>query len=149
MVMLLLGYLIEMETIPLWKKGIFLYSAIVSAIALVLFAIEGYYYFSKYSFSDRRKNDLSSKYGYETIGSKDEDNFSDEDDNLCSPKSNYNIPPPSLAMDSPLSLIGGVAGVVSPYTANTNYFEISGSLPLPAPLQSMITSTSKSKYQSI
>eukprot|EP01036_Dinobryon_divergens_P024648 gene24648-33120_t len=143
------GYLIEMETIPLWKKGIFLYSAIVSAIALVLFAIEGYYYFSKYSFSDLRKNDLSSKYGYETIGSKDEDNFSDEDDNLCSPKSNYNIPPPSLAMDSPLSLIGGVAGVVSSYTANTNYFEISGSLPLPAPLQSMITSTSKSKYQSI
>ena len=91
----------------------------------MLFAIEGYYYYYfKYSFSDLRKNDLSSKFGYETIGSKDKDNFSDEYNNLCSPKSNYNIPPPSLAMGSPLSLIGGVAGVVSPYhdsgTANTN-----------------------------
>ena len=142
-----------METIPLWKKGIFLYSAIVSAIALVLFAIEGYFYYSNYSSSGLRKNDVLSKYGYETIGSMDEeDNFSDEDDNPCSPKSNYNIPPSSLAMDSPLSLVAGVPGV-SPYqdggTANNNYFEISGRLPLPAPLQSMITSSYNSKYQSI
>jgi hypothetical protein len=143
-----LGNLIEMETIPLWKRGIFLYSAIVSVLALILFSIEGFYYVSSYHRRGKSETDELSKYGYQSIGNNDcdeADNLSDEDGTLSSFKSNYNIPAPSHLMDSPL---GG--RVLTYHDSGNNYFEISNPPPLPEPLQSMLTSSSsKSKYQSI